>query len=72
MARIKSGKRKFSGKSYDFWMFAKTKKEAENKVKVGYKHFLRFDEKAYFRITRGATTHSGSYAIWVRLTTLKE
>lgn len=72
-----TGARVFNGKSYDFAMFADTKKEAEQKARkfVGRAIFKEHGNIAYYRITKGAYLGRYSdyrrdkvrYSIWVRV-----
>lgn len=77
MSTIKKGHRTFDGKTYSFWMFAGTKKEANDKIRDGHNHFKRFDHVAYFRVTDmiapvwNRTPSGRRFAIWVRLSDRK-
>ncbi len=74
---IKTGKRKFGGKSYDFYMFKDTRGEAYDAVEV-FKRRERnqFKRKGLARITKGVNPwaihgvpkakNKYRYLIWVR------
>lgn len=68
---FRTGKRKFGGKLYDFYMFVATKPEAQKRAK----HFVQrektqFKHKGLARITQGKDPrkpHGKRYLIWVRV-----
>ncbi len=68
---MKTGKRKFGGKTYDFYMFATTKAEAQTAVKKFVKRERElFHHKGLARITTGRTPFKPRwtrYLIWVRV-----
>jgi len=75
---IRTGKRKFGGKSYDFFMFKDTKAEAESAVRA-FKRREReqFKREGLARITKGINPwftrgkprarNRYRYLIWVRV-----
>ena len=70
---FRTGKRKFGGKSYDFYMFAPTKREAQERVKQFiHRAKTQFQHKGLARITTGKDSKGGGrYLVWVRVEGLK-
>jgi len=68
---FRTGKRKFGGKSYDFYMFAPTKSEARKRAKqFAQREQVKFDHKGLTRITRGKDPQKPRgkrYLVWVRV-----
>jgi len=67
----RTGKRRFGGKVYDFFMFADTKVEARKSAKKFVERARKqFHHKGLARITRGRDPrrpHGVRYLIWVRV-----
>lgn len=68
---FRTGKRKFGGKSYDFYMFAPTKHEAQRRVKqFVLREREQFKHKGLARIIQGEDPrkpHGKRYLIWIRV-----
>ena len=68
---IRTGKRKFGGKMYDFYMFVDTKAEAQKRAKKFVEREKnQFHHKGLARITQGRDPrrpHGIRHLIWVRV-----
>ena len=68
---MRTGKRKFGGKVYDFYMFVPTKAEAKKRVEQFIeRERMQFKHKGLARITKGPDPRKQQgtrYLIWVRV-----